>query len=128
MNPKSHLWIGRILTGLALAFLLLDAIMKIVKASPAVKGSVELGYPESAIEGIGWTLLACTALYAIPRTAAFGALLLTGYLGGAVATQVRAGNPLFTHVLFPVYFAVLVWAGLYLRDIRFARFLRETAQ
>lgn len=75
-----------------------------------------MGYPASAVRPIGVILLACTLLYIFPRTAILGALLLTGYLGGAVASQVRAANPLFTHILFPVYFAFLVWGGLYLRD------------
>jgi hypothetical protein len=77
-----------------------------------------LGYPESVIQGLGIVLLVCTILYAIPRTSILGAILLTGYLGGAVAANVRVGNPLFSHTLFPVYVALLVWAGLYLRDRR----------
>ena len=83
-----------------------------------MKGTIELGYPEGDVFGIGVLLLACTVLYVIPRTSILGAILLTGYLGGAVASQVRVGNPLFTHILFPVYFACLLWAGLYLRDNR----------
>ena len=89
-----------------------------MKPAPVVEGTVQLGYPESVLLGLGIVLLACTVLYVIPRTAILGAILLTGYLGGAVATHVRVGNPLFTHVLFPVYLGVLIWGGLYLRDER----------
>jgi hypothetical protein len=92
--------------------------MKVMKARVAVEGTIELGYPESVVFGIGVLLLVCTLLYVIPRTSILGAILLTGYLGGAVATQVRVGNPLFTHVLFAVYVGVMVWGGLYLRDNR----------
>lgn len=115
MNNK-NLWIGRTLSGLAAVFLLLDSAMKVVKAAPAVKGTVELGYPESAVTGIGVALLVSTILYLIPRSAILGAILLTGYLGGAVASQVRVENPLFSYTLFPVYVAVFVWLGLFLRD------------
>ena len=117
-TSQKTVWSGWVLTGLSLAFLLLDAIMKIVRASPAVKGTVELGYPDASVVGIGITLLIATVVYAIPRTAVLGAILLTGYLGGAIATNVRVAAPLFSHVLFPVYIAVLVWGGLWLRDAR----------
>jgi hypothetical protein len=109
---------GRVLSALAILFLLFDAVMKLVKPAPVVEATVQLGYPESSIVGIGIALLVCTLLYTVPRTAVLGAVLLTGYLGGAVATNVRIGNPLFTHVLFPVYVAALVWGGLYLREGR----------
>ena len=109
---------GRILSGLAIAFMLFDGIMKLVKPAAVVKGTVELGYPESTITGIGVVLLACTLIHLIPRTSILGAVLLTGYLGGAVASNVRIGNPLFSHVLFPVYVAAMIWGGLYLRDAR----------
>jgi len=109
---------GWILTGFAGLFLLMDAAMKIVKTAPAVKGTVELGYPEGSLVGIGALLLLCTVVYLIPRSAIVGAVLLTGYLGGAIATQVRVGNPLFTHVLFPIYLAIMIWGALYLRDQR----------
>ena len=117
-TSKGKLWTGRILSGLSIAFLVMDAVMKVVKAAPAVEGTLQLGYPASVLPGLGIVLLACTLLYAIPRTSVLGAVLLTGYLGGAIATQVRVGNPLFTHVLFPIYFAALLWAGLFLRDRR----------
>jgi len=96
----------------------MDSIMKLVKPEPVVKATVELGYPESVIMTIGIVLLVCVILYVIPRTSVLGAILLTGYLGGAIATHVRVGNPLFSHILFPVYLAVLVWGGLFLRDPR----------
>ena len=115
---RARLWTARALTLLVVAFLLMDASMKVLKAGPAVQGTAELGYPAGSIVGIGLLLLACTALYVIPRTSIFGALLLTGYLGGAIASQVRVGNPLFSHVLFPVYFAGIIWGALYLRDTR----------
>src|SRR6266542_5182776 len=99
-------------------FLLADGVGKLVKPAPVVQGTVQLGYPESVLVGLGIVLLSCTVLYVIPRTAILGAILLTGYLGGAIATHVRVGSPLFSHILFPVYIAVLIWGGLYLRDER----------
>lgn len=113
---KKALWAGRIISALPILFLLFDASMKLIKAAPVVEGTVKLGYPESTIVPIGAVLLVCTLLYAIPQTSVLGAMLLTGYLGGAVATHVRVGDPLFTHVLFPVYMGILVWLGLYLRE------------
>jgi DoxX-like family len=122
---KLQLWAGRSLSGFATLFLLVDSAMKLVKAPPAVEGSVQLGYPESVVFGLGVLLLVCIVAYAIPRSAVLGAILLTGYLGGAVATHVRVGNPLFSHTLFPVYVGVMIWGGLYLRDTRVrALFLR----
>jgi hypothetical protein len=115
---KKRLWTGRVLSGLPIAFLLLDAVMKLVKPRVVVEGTTQLGYPESVILGLGILLLTCTLLYAIPRTSILGAILLTGYLGGAVATHVRVGNPLFSHILFPVYLGVMIWGGLFLRDNR----------
>lgn len=100
---------------LAAAFLLLDAIGKLVKPAPVIEATVKLGYPASVIVPLGVVLLVCTVLYLIPPTSVLGAILLTGYLGGAVATHVRVGDTLFT-ILFPVIFGVLLWGGLYLRD------------
>ena len=114
---KSALWAGRIISGLPILFLLVDGVMKLFKPAPVVAATLQLGYPESAIVGIGIVLLACTVLYVIPRTGILGAILLTGYLGGAVATHVRVGAGLFP-ILFPVFFGVLLWGGLYLRDRR----------
>jgi DoxX-like family len=115
---KGRLWTGRIMSALPALFLLVDGVGKLVKPAPVVEGTVQLGYPESVLLGLGIVLLACTVLYVIPRTAVLGAILLTGYLGGAVATHVRVESPLFSHILFPVYLAVLIWGGLYLRDER----------
>ena len=108
-------WAGRVVSALVVAFLLFDAGIKVMMLEPAVDGSVQLGYPEATVFGIGLALLVSTALYAFPRTAFLGAILLTGYLGGAVATQVRVEDPWF---LFPAFFGVLVWGGLFLRDER----------
>ncbi len=115
---KGRLWTGRIMSALPALFLFMDGVGKLVKPAPVVEGTIQLGYPESVLLGLGIVLLTCTALYVIPRTAVLGAILLTGYLGGAVATHVRVGSPLFSHILFPVYIAVLIWGGLYLRDER----------
>ena len=115
---KRRLWIGYILTGLAIAFLLFDTIIKVLKLPVAVDGTVQLGYPANTIFGIGLIELICLALYAFPRTAVLGAILLTGYLGGAIATHVRIGSPLVSHVLFPIYVASLIWGGIYLRERR----------
>jgi DoxX-like protein len=114
---KKRLWTGRGLSGLAGLFFLMDGGMKLFKPRVVVESTLQLGYPESAIVGIGLALLACTILYLIPRTAILGAVLLTGYLGGAVATYVRVSGPLF-NILFPVVFGSVVWGGLYLRDPR----------
>ena len=115
---KRRLWAGRILSGLAVAFLAFDCTIKLLQLTPAVESTVQLGYPASVIVPLGVIQLVCLALYLIPRTAVLGAILWTGYLGGAIATHVRLGNPLFTHVLFPIYLAILIWGGLYLRDDR----------
>ena len=115
---EKRLWAGRIISGLPALFLLVDGVMKLVRLAPVVEGTVKLGYSETVILPLGLVLLACTILYVIPRSSVLGAILLTGYLGGAVATHVRVGDPLFTHVLFPVYLGVLIWLGLYLRDDR----------
>lgn len=117
MSNKSSLWIGRILSALPVLFLLLDGVMKIVKPAFVVEATVQLGYPESVIVALGVVLVACTVLYLIPRTAVLGAILLTGYLGGAVATHVRVGGPLFS-ILMPVILGAMLWGGLYLRDER----------
>ena len=111
------LWTGRIVSTIAALFLLVDAVAKLFKPAPVVEGTVQLGYPESVIIGLGILLLVCTILYMIPRTSVLGAILLTGYLGGATATHVRVGGPLFS-ILFPGIFGILIWGGLFLRDER----------
>ena len=125
-STKTH-WVGYSITGLVLLFLLFDSLGKVLKVAPVIEGSAKLGYPESSIVGIGFVLLLCTILFAIPRTSVFGAILLTGYLGGAVATHVRVGSPLLTHQLFPVYLGVLIWVALYLRNDRLRRLLSAFA-
>lgn len=109
---------GRILSTLAILFLLMDGTMKLFRPTPVLKAQAELGWPGHLTVATGIVLLICTLLYAVPRTAVFGAILLTGYLGGAVAVQLRVGNPLFAETLFPVYFGILLWAGIYLREPR----------
>ena len=111
-------WAGIVISAIPTLFLLVDAVAKLFKPEAVVTGTVDLCYPETVILPLGITLLICTVLYAIPMTSVLGAILLTGYLGGAVATHVRIGNPLFTHQLFPVYLGIMIWLGLYLRDIR----------
>lgn len=96
--------------------------MKLVKPAPVVEATVKLGYPESVILGIGVVLLICTILYLLPKTAVLGAILLTGYLGGAVATHVRVAEGWFS-ILFPVIFGVLLWGGLWLRDERLQKLI-----
>jgi hypothetical protein len=115
---KKMIWAGRIVSALPVLLLLMDGVMKLIKPAPVVEATVGLGYPETVILPLGFVLLVCTVLYAIPRTSVLGAILLTGYLGGAVATHVRVGNPLLTHTLFPIYFGLLIWGGLFLRDGR----------
>lgn len=112
---KGRLWAGRIISGLPALFLLVDAVMKFIKPAPVVDGTVKLGYSESVIVPLGIVLLVCTVLYLIPKTAVLGAILLTGYLGGAVATHVRVQEGLFS-IIFPVVFGALLWLGLWLRD------------
>lgn len=114
-TPKT-IWVGRILSGLAVLFLLFDAVFKLLRHPAAVEGTAQLGYPVSVIFALGVLQVVCLVLYLVPRTSVFGAILWTGYLGGAVATHVRVGNPLFSHILTPVYIAVLLFAGLWLRD------------
>jgi hypothetical protein len=121
-RSKPLLWTGRVLSGLVAAFMLLDAAMKLAKPDFVVKATVELGYPERVIVGLGVVLGACTILYLIPRTAILGAILLTGYLGGACASHLRHGDGWFP-VLFPVVFGVMLWGGLCLRDERLGTLL-----
>ena len=116
-------WTGRTLSGLAVAFFLFDASLKLVGHPEVTKASLHLGLPVALSPGIGLLLLACTVVYCVPRTAVLGAVLLTGYLGGAVLTHVRVGDPLFSHILFPVYMGAFVGAGLFLRDARARRLL-----
>jgi len=124
MVPVSNarLWGGRIASGIPALFLLADGAMKLGKPTVVVETTVQLGYPESVIVSLGIVLLASAILYLVPRTAVLGAILLTGYLGGAVATHVRVGNGAF-EVLFPVIVGALLWSGLVLRIPRVADLL-----
>jgi hypothetical protein len=116
------LWTGYIMSILPALFLLLDGAMKLVKPAAVVEATIKLGYPESVILGLGIVLLSCTILYLIPRTSVLGAILLTGYLGGAVASHLRAGDGAFP-ILFPAIFGALIWGGLVLRDARLRELL-----
>lgn len=112
---KAALWSGRIVSGFVALFLLVDGGLRVAHLAPYIEGLTKFGYSASLATPIGLTLIVCTALYLVPRTAVLGAILVTGYLGGATSTQVRAGDPWF---LFPVAFGVLAWLGIWLRDRR----------
>src|SRR6187402_2204378 len=116
------IWTGRILSGLAVIFLLFDSTGKLLEVQPVIDGTRQLGYPRDIVFTLGVILLSCVIAYLIPRTSVLGALFLTGYLGGAVATHVRVENPLFSHTLFPMYVAAFLWGGLVLRDARLRAF------
>lgn len=111
-------WTAWTLRGLAVAFLAFDVTIKLLQHPMAIEGTTVLGYPADAVLTIGLIELVCLVLYLVPSTSVFGALLFTGYLGGAIATHVRLGNPLFSHVLFPIYVALFLWGGLYLQEPR----------
>jgi len=117
---KKSLWTGRIMSGLVIAFLAVDVVIKFLKPAPApfVETFAHVGWPLSLAPVLGIILLVSTALYVIPISSVLGAILLTGYLGGAIATHLRVGDPLFSHVLFPSYLGALLWGGLYLREER----------
>ena len=115
---KGMIWTGRILSALVVLFLIFDGVTKVMKVRMVTEAMAPLGLPVSLTVPIGVILLACTVLYVIPSTAILGAILLTGYLGGAVMIQLRVGNPLYSQTLFPVYFGVLLWLGVYLREAR----------
>jgi DoxX-like family len=119
---KGSLWAGRILSGFLVLFLIFDGVGKAFKLSQVVEATVRVGFPESTIVGMGIALLVSTALYVIPQTSVLGAILLTGYLGGATATNVRAGTGAF-NTSFPVIFGILVWLGLYLRESRLRKLI-----
>lgn len=112
---KAALWTGRAISGLVVLFMVFDGVTKVMKVQQVIDATIRIGFPLTSIVGIGITLLACVALYVIPRTSILGAILLTGYLGGATAANIRAGSPLF-NTCFSVGFGVLTWLGLYLRD------------
>ncbi len=111
---KGRLWTARIMSGIVILFMLFDAIMKFIQTETVVEVTLGLGYEQHHIVLMGVLALITTILYAIPRTRILGAVLLTGYYGGVVATHVRVDNPLFSHILFPVYLAILAWGGIWL--------------
>lgn len=111
-------WLGWGLSGLVIVFLIFDAGIKLVPLDVVITTMEGLGYPSELARTIGVITLVCTLLYAIPRTSVLGAVLLTGLLGGAIATNLRVGTPLFSHTLFSVYLGLFIWGGLYLRDAR----------
>lgn len=115
MKGNAMLWTGYVLTGISVLFLLMDAGMKLAEARPAVEATAQLGFDPSLVRTLGAVLLVCTLLYAFPATSVLGAVLLTAYLGGAIAIHVQHKSPLFTHVLFGVYLGLFVWGGLFLR-------------
>ena len=117
------LWVARIMWGIALVFMFFDTGIKLMRESHAVEGTVQLGYPDSTVQLLGIIEAVCLVLYFIPRTSVLGMVLLTGYFGGAVATHVRLENPLFSHVLFSVYIALMMWGSLYLREPRLQELL-----
>lgn len=116
-DSKAKIWTARILAGIAVLFLTMDGVMKLVKPAPVTEAMIKLGYPDQLSATLGVILLLCTALYVIPRTAVLGAVLLTGYLGGAISTHLRINDDPFTFV-FPLIVAAFLWGSLYLRDPR----------
>jgi DoxX-like family len=115
---RKALWAGRTISTVIVLLLVLDGVMKFFKPQPVIDAFAQLGIPIVLGFAIGTLLLLCTLLYAVPATSILGAILLTGYLGGAVMSHLRVGDPLFSHVLFPTYLGSLLWLGLYLRDSR----------
>lgn len=113
---KSRLWTSRIMGGLVILFMLMDSIFKFIQPEAVVAGTVELGYSAHHLPVIGALGLISILLYIFPRTEILGAVMLTGYFGGAIATHLRLDNPLFSHILFPVYLAILAWGALWLRN------------
>jgi hypothetical protein len=112
-SSNKTVWAGRVISGLIVLFMLFDATVKLLKLPAAIEGTIRLGYPASLVPPIGIVALGCVVLYAIPRTTVLGAILLTGYFGGATATQVRVQDVWF---IMPIFLGILAWAGLYLRD------------
>ena len=124
VTSSRALWAGRIITAFVVLFLVFDMGVKLVGAKVAIDGTTQLGWPAHLVFTLGVIQLICLVLYLVPRTAPIGAVLWTGYLGGAIATHLRLENPLFSHVLFPTYVAAMIWGGLYLRDPRVRALLR----
>lgn len=122
-RPSTAWWVGAILTALVVAFLVFDAAVKFTANSAVMSAFAQLGYPLALAPVIATLEIVCLVVYLVPRTSLLGALLWTGYLGGAIATHLRVGNPPFSHTLFPIYVAVLIWGGLVLRDADLRVFL-----
>jgi hypothetical protein len=118
MSLSMSNWIGWGLSALVVLFMLMDGGMKLMQLPIVLETTSQLGWPTSSVVPLGIVLLACAVLYAVPQTSVLGAILMTGYLGGTVATHARIGSPIFTHTLFGVYLGILMWGGLYLRDPR----------
>ncbi|HET9054430.1 MAG TPA: DoxX family protein [Cyclobacteriaceae bacterium] len=125
---KTQRWISYTMSGLVILFMLLDSVMKFVQPPDVIQGTLDLGFEVGHIAMIGALGLISTLLYAFPRTAILGAILLTAYFGGAVATHLRLNNPLFSHTLFTVYFGILTWGGLWLRDTRLRKLFSLKAE
>jgi len=120
--PTASLWAGGIISGLIIAFLIFDGVTKLIRVAPVVEASSKLGIPAETLPAIGLLLLACTALYSVPKTAILGTVLLTAYLGGAAAIHVRAAAGTFP-VVFSVAFGLLTWLGLVLREPRLIKLI-----
>jgi hypothetical protein len=121
-TPTSNaaLWTGRVMSAIVILFLIFDATIKLIPITPVIESMAQLGYPATVgiARGLGVLTLVCVVLYVWPRTAVLGAILMTGLLGGAIATHLRVGSPVFSHMLFGFYLGLLAWGGLYLRDPR----------
>ncbi len=115
---KTRIWTGRILSAIPVLFLLMDGVMKLVKPAPVLEAMASSATPQTSPPPSAPFCSSASLLYVVPQTSVFGAILLTGYLGGAIAAHVRVGNPLFSHILFPLYIALLLWGGLFLREPR----------
>ena len=121
-------WAGLVISGLPVAFLIFDSAIKLVKIGPVIESMTRLGYPDQLARGIGLLEICCLAIYLVPRWAALGATLLTGFLGAAVATHLRVGDPMGSHTLFPIYVATMLWVGLWSRDARVRALLKGSAR
>jgi sorbitol-specific phosphotransferase system component IIC len=120
---KTKRWASYILSGIVILFMLMDSVMKFIQPKEVIEGTVALGFTQHHIIVLGVLGLLSTLLYTLPRTSVLGAILLTAYFGGAIATHMRMDNPLFTHTLFTVYFGVLTWGGLWLRNLKLQELL-----
>ncbi|MBN8209015.1 DoxX family protein [Bacillus sp. NTK071] len=115
---RGRIWVAKLMSGIVILFMILDSMSKFFKPTSVVEGTIALGYSEHHLLVIGILGFVSAVLYALPRSSILGAVLLTGYFGGAISTHIRLDNPLFTHTLFPVYLAILAWGGIWLRDAK----------